>query len=603
MGTIQHPDFVTYFIIAFSYSLVFFLLLRTFQGIVRYSTIHEIKRLFLASIATNAFIFTTLHFALGMAGSVTLAYCCAFFFLSFTGLFLFRIVVISIFQRLVSAFATHQPTPVYVWSADEQDVSLEQMTNAPGSRFTIKGFILKEYSPNFRQLTNLPILIINDIEDIAKYNIKNILFTDRDILKRDANYIEKLLAKNIRIYIVPLRNLSRIKSVDDATHQEIRPLQIEDLLSRPEIKISMDSIGECVNGKTVMVTGAAGSIGSEIVRQLANFSPKCVICLDQAETPLNDLNIELEKKYPHLNFIAVIADIRNKNKLSKVFHNVSPDIVYHAAAYKHVPMMEKCPCEAIITNVKGTKNVADLSIEHSVEMFVMVSTDKAVNPTNIMGASKRIAEIYTQSAAIDKNKNKSNTKFVTTRFGNVLGSNGSVIPLFRKQIESGGPLTVTHADITRYFMTIPEACRLVLEASHIGNSGHIYVFDMGEPVKILDMAKKMIKLAGLEPEKDIEIKFSGLRPGEKLYEELLNDSETTIPTSHEKVMIAKVREYKFSEIEPIIDEMIGYAREEDIIRLVSLMKTLVPEYVSQNSQYEILDKDRHLLTVVSPNLN
>jgi FlaA1/EpsC-like NDP-sugar epimerase len=339
-----------------------------------------------------------------------------------------------------------------------------------------------------------------------------------------------------------------------------------------------------------LVTGAAGSIGSEIVRQIAKFAPKFVICLDQAETPLHDLQLELKEKFPSLNYRVIIADIRNQVKMAHEFQKYKPDVVYHAAAYKHVPLMEHFPCEAAIDNILGTKILVDLAIEHKVSMFVMISTDKAVNPTNIMGATKRIAEIYVQTTAACADKNTSKTKFVTTRFGNVLGSNGSVIPLFRKQIESGGPITVTHPEITRFFMTIPEACRLVLEASVIGKSGYIYLFDMGEPVRIVDLANKMIELAGLVPEKDIKIKYTGLRPGEKLYEEVLNDAEITENTEHEKIKMAKVREYCFTDILPKIEEIIDLAKDNEKYTVVQKMKDLVPEFVSNNSEFEKMDE-------------
>ena len=358
-----------------------------------------------------------------------------------------------------------------------------------------------------------------------------------------------------------------------------------------------DSIDSQINGKRVLVTGAAGSIGSEIVRQLIKFNPQLIILNDIAESPLHEMQLELQDNSLTNNFIAFIGDVKNENRMESMFETFKPHFVYHAAAYKHVPMMEKNPCEAICTNVGGTKIMADLSVKYQVEKFVMVSTDKAVNPTNVMGASKRIAEIYVQSyfKYLEKqNVNQTNggvvkTKFITTRFGNVLGSNGSVIPRFKAQIQKGGPITVTHPDITRYFMTIPEACRLVLEAGSMGKGGEIFIFDMGQSVKIVELAKKMIKLSGLIPNQDIQIEFTGLRPGEKLYEELLNDTENTLPTHHEKIMIAQVRTYEFESVKKNVKDLIHLACHYQDHDVVKSMKTMVPEFKSKNSIYEELD--------------
>ena len=583
--TAVYPNLQTYMIITLSCNILFFLLFRTYQGIIRYSTIHEIRQILMALSGANASIFICFYALMGMSGTVSLVYCCMTFLMSFIGLFFFRIFVIHFFQIFLSFFVSDKLIPVYIWGADEHDIPLSQVINSSFQKFKIKGFFVKEYNKSLKKLTNLPVYQMEQYESILKYETRRVLFTDKNVLKEYSHYVEEMLNRNIRIYVAQLKNIESISTMEDAISRNIRPLQIEDLLSRPEINVSLEIIDKYVRGKNVLITGAAGSIGSEIVRQVAGFSPKCIICLDQAETPLNDLKLELEGSFPSLNFETIIGDIRNKGKLDYIFQKFGPDIVYHAAAYKHVPMMEMYPSEAIVTNVMGTKHLVDLSIKHEVGMFVMISTDKAVNPTNIMGASKRIAEIYVQSAAMDINKNYSNTKFVTTRFGDVLGSNGSVIPLFRKQIEGGGPVTVTDPEITRYFMTIPEACRLVLEASFIGQSGYIYVFDMGKPVKILDMAVRMIELAGLKPYEDIKIEFTGLRAGEKLYEELLSDSELSIPTSHEKVLIAKVREYDFNEVNPRIDKIIAYAQTEDNVRVVTAIKELVPEFTSKNPEY------------------
>ena len=585
---VEHPSLLKYTATTMSFNLLFFLVLQTYRGVIRYSTIHEFRRILTALFFADAFIFLALYKFIAPSGSVSLAYCSTLFLMSLIGLFGFRIVVVLIYQRLQQLFGSNPSIPVYIWGMNEENLVLSQLLNGGRNKFKIQGFLTKEQTPKLKKQTGLSVSTIESPRDLIKYGVRGILFTDEVSMKEEMAFIEKIIGMNVQVYVTQQMNISSVTQLADIG-RHIRPVQIEDLLGRPEIDISMDAIAGNIKDKTVLVTGAAGSIGSEIVRQLAGFSPKCVVCLDQAETPLNELNVELDKKYPQLNYISIIGDIRNKNRLTRIFEKYKPSIVYHAAAYKHVPMMEKDPCEAVVTNVLGTKHLVDLSIENYVEMFVMVSTDKAVNPTNVMGATKRIAEIYVQSCANDLWKNKSRTKFVTTRFGNVLGSNGSVIPLFRKQIETGEAITVTHPEITRFFMTIPEACCLVLEASVIGKSGYIYVFDMGKPVKIYDLAKRMIELAGLVPNEDIKIEFSGLRPGEKLYEELLNNSEVTEQTSHEKIMMAKVREYSFQEVLPRIELIIDSAKNEEKYEMVSFMKYLVPEYISKNSEFEFLD--------------
>ncbi len=380
-------------------------------------------------------------------------------------------------------------------------------------------------------------------------------------------------------------------SDDQPINNYIRTIKIEDLLGRPEIKISMDEIIANFKNKIVMVTGAAGSIGSELCRQLATSGIKRLILLDNAETPLHNIRLELEDKFPELDFVPIIGDVRSVNKLDYVFRKYSPQLVFHAAAYKHVPLMEENPCEAVCVNVTGSRNVADKCVEYGVEKMVMVSTDKAVNPTNIMGCTKRLAEIYVQSLglAIEHGEIKGKTKFVTTRFGNVLGSNGSVILRFREQIEHGGPITVTHPDITRFFMTIPEACRLVMEAATFSTGTQIFVFDMGQPVKISTLAKRMIHLAGLEVDRDIKIEYTGLRPGEKLYEEVLATKENSLPTTHERIFIAKVREYSYAAAKDAVNSLTEYAGKLETPDMVKLMKRVVPEYISKFSVYEKFD--------------
>jgi FlaA1/EpsC-like NDP-sugar epimerase len=370
----------------------------------------------------------------------------------------------------------------------------------------------------------------------------------------------------------------------ELSFNQLRSVNIEDLLEREPIKLDNDLISAQLNNKIILITGAAGSIGSELSRQCLKYNPKKIILLDQAESPLHEVELEFGDKYAKDKFETVIGDVRNLDRMRNVFRTFKPEIVFHAAAYKHVPMMENNPSESILNNILGTKNTADLSVEYNVQKFVFVSTDKAVNPTNVMGASKRIAEIYIQSLG-----KKSSVKFITTRFGNVLGSNGSVIPRFKRQIEIGGPITITDPEITRYFMTIPEACQLVLEAGSMGKGGEIFVFDMGKSVKIVDLARKMIKLSGLEEGKDIKIVYTGLRPGEKLFEELLADSENTLPTHHSQILIGKVREYQYDEVSKVINELIELFDTQNNTKIVQCMKELVPEFKSNNSVFEKLD--------------
>ena len=404
---------------------------------------------------------------------------------------------------------------------------------------------------------------------------------------KDTRFADLLLKENVQIFLAPEVSDDWQKSGHRTTVKEV---QIEDLLGRDPIKLNMREIASHLEGKRVLITGAAGSIGSEIMRQVAMFNPYQMILIDNAETPLHDIRLELKKRWQEIDAPTIVANITNKARMRAIFDEYRPEYVFHAAAYKHVPMMEDNVSEAIQNNVLGTKVLADLAVEYRVNRFVMVSTDKAVNPSNVMGCSKRICEIYVQALARKIQKDKSApTQFITTRFGNVLGSNGSVIPLFRKQIAAGGPVTVTHPEIIRYFMTIPEACQLVLEAGSMGKSGEIYIFDMGKPVKIVDLAKRMIQLSGRN---DVKIEFTGLRHGEKLYEELLATKENTKPTSHDKIMIASVREYDYEDVNVEIETLIQDSYQFDPMRTVGQMKDLVPEFKSLNSRYSILDDNR-----------
>ena len=439
-------------------------------------------------------------------------------------------------------------------------------------------------------LSELPVYYFEDEQHfsrfVKKYNINGVLYPSREEARREADrlvrFCQGIGVKNL--FSPPIDVLG-----DGLKKTIIREIRIEDLLGREEIKVNTREIEAYFAGKVVMVTGAAGSIGSELCRQLAAFGVGYLVLFDNAETPMHELRLELERNFPNLKFTPFVGDVRQKERLRMVFEKYHPRVVFHAAAYKHVPLMEENPCEAVRVNVIGSRLVADFCVGYNVDMMVMISTDKAVNPTNVMGCSKRICEIYVQSLdkAIKEGHVEGVTQFVTTRFGNVLGSNGSVIPLFREQIAKGGPVTVTHPDIIRFFMLIPEACRLVLEAGTMGNGGEIFVFDMGKPVRIIDLAKRMIQLSGA---KNVGIRFTGLRAGEKLYEEVLNDEEITLPTFHPKIKIAKVREYDYDTVCQDIDELVGLGRSRDDMAIVGKMKAIVPEFKSRHSKYEVLDK-------------
>lgn len=458
------------------------------------------------------------------------------------------------------------------------------------NHYKLVGFISKSSAPHSMKIDDMPVYDYNAVKDVVNENsVDAILFTtEKDAYDEQEGLIKFCNENDLRPMIIP--------TIDEfvqgkAMKNQIRSVRIEDLLGREEIRMEMGKVEENFKNKVVMVTGAAGSIGSELCRQLAGFGVKQLILFDNAETPMHNIRLELEERFPDMNFVPFIGDVRQQTQLKHVFEHYRPQILFHAAAYKHVPLMEENPCEALRVNVLGTHNVADKCVEYGVEKMVMISTDKAVNPTNIMGCSKRLAEIYVQSLglAIESGRVQGKTKFVTTRFGNVLGSNGSVIPRFREQIEKGGPVTVTHPDITRFFMTIPEACRLVMEAATFSTGTQIFVFDMGESVKISTLARRMIELAGLKPGVDIDIEYTGLRPGEKLYEEVLSNKENTIETEHKRIFIAKVRKYEYEEVLPEIQELEYLSEKVLIPEMVMKMKTVVPEFISKNSVYEKYD--------------
>lgn len=481
---------------------------------------------------------------------------------------------------------------ILVYGTSDKSVAvLHRLKNS--THYKVRGFLIRTKKPGAYVLDSLPIFKFQqekDVEKLIDKGIDGILFSrDTDVQSEKDGLIKFCTQLGIKALIVP--TLDKIEEGQPVVKP--REVKVEDLLGREEIAISLEEIKSYFTEKVVLVTGAAGSIGSELVRQLSTFGVKKLVLFDNGETPMHNLRLELEDKFKGIDFVPVVGSVRHPERLDYVFRTWHPQVVFHAAAYKHVPLMEENPCEAVLVNVFGTRNVADKCLEYDVEKMVMISTDKAVNPTNVMGCTKRIAEIYVQALgiAIEKGLHTGKTKFITTRFGNVLGSNGSVIPRFREQIAKGGPVTVTHPDINRFFMTIPEACRLVMEAATLSTGNQICVFDMGEPVKIDHLARTMISLMGYIPDKDIKIVYTGLRPGEKLYEEVLSNKENTLPAFHDRIRIAKVREYDYDDVSNFVKELELLAREVSILDMVRLMKKVVPEYISSNSQFCEIDKD------------
>ncbi|MBO4602188.1 MAG: polysaccharide biosynthesis protein [Salinivirgaceae bacterium] len=565
--------------------IIGFLVFKTYAGIIRYTGLNDARRIVITTASGSIFIslinIVCYYSGLTQAFIVPMSIVIIEFMTTLFFMITLRWMVKTVFFEFRTTIKTNN---VIVYGTDRNAQSAKlALEEDRSSNYKVVAFVDDIDKKSKKTIDNLPILPINDIASlIEELDAKNLLLAKPfPTIEKKQEIIELGLNKGLVILNVPKVE----KWINgELSSKQIKNIKIEDLLERNPIQLNFDRIQSQVKGLTMMVTGAAGSIGSEIVRQLIRFEPKNIVLFDQAETPMYDIEMELRDQSAS-NITIVIGDITDEQRVEEVFKKYKPNIVYHAAAYKHVPMMENNPVEAVRNNVLGTRLIADTAIKYGVSRFVMVSTDKAVNPTNVMGASKRIAEIYTQSL-----NGKSETLFITTRFGNVLGSNGSVIPRFKKQIESGGPVTVTHPQITRYFMTIPEACQLVLEAGASGKGGEIFIFDMGESVKIVDLAKKMIKLSGLQLGKDIQITFTGLRPGEKLYEELLANKENTIPTPHPQIMVAKVREYNHDEANTKIDGFIELIKNQDNMGVVRLMKEIVPEFISQNSIYEQLDK-------------
>ena len=571
-----------------------FWVFHTYSGILRYSTFIDTVKVLLSNICTGlvlVLVNVVIHHATGwhpILNTVLAVYVPT----SFVLLFSLRVGV----KTLSETLERNQATPrVMIYGTQAAGIAIAKMLRSAGNiPYHPIGFIAGAKERYGYDLAGLRVRPLNEklFEWMNGHGVNHVIISPLKMREIDpAKDLQIFIDHNIRILTTPyFTQWDNLDEIDTQRIGRVEAIRIEDLLERPQIDINTENVRQIIRNKVVLVSGAAGSIGSELVRQIQPYAPQVTILLEMAESPLHDLVLDLNKQFPEARFIPVIADVRNRGRIEQVFSEMRPDVVYHAAAYKHVPLMESFPNEAIQANVAGTKNMADMAVKYGVKRFVMISTDKAVNPTNIMGASKRIAEIYVQSLFRKLHaKDPDCTKFITTRFGNVLGSNGSVIPYFRKQIAAGGPVTVTHPDIIRYFMTIPEACCLVMEASTLGDGGEIFVFDMGKPVKILDLARNMIRLAGYTPEKDIMIKFTGLRPGEKLYEELLNQKETTLPTANEKIMVARVREFDFDQINSKVDELIKTSRLTKPFTTVTLMKQLVPEFISNNSIYEQLD--------------
>lgn len=566
-----------------------FRIFHTYDGILRYSSFIDLQRVFyavtfgavLSAITKNMLLST--HFFPGVEIEYRNIVLGAL--ISTLVLWAIRVIAKTIFDVSLSDYNIKH---AFIYGVKEGGIGLaKQIKNSKPMKFKLMGFISDDTKIKHHHLMGTKVYApdLNTIRKMRNNNISTLLISPGaiNVFRTNKDFQDALLAEGIHIYMPTTQEWNRNEQ------QQLKEVSIEDLLPRDEISIDMESVGSMLHGKRILITGSAGSIGSEMVRQIAKYSPAELILIDSAETPQHDIRLMMAKQFPDIKAETIVTTICSKSRMEHIFKTYLPDYVFHAAAYKHVPMMENNPCESIQNNVYGTKILADLAVKYGVKKFVMISTDKAVNPTNVMGCSKRICEIYVQSLnkAIEEGIINGKTQFVTTRFGNVLGSNGSVIPLFKKQIKAGGPVTVTDPRIIRYFMLIPEACKLVLEAGTKGNGGEIFVFDMGKPVKIADMAQRMINLSGA---KNVEIKYTGLRAGEKLYEEVLNEKESTKPSFHDKIRIAEVREYDYTEVSKQIDDLIEKSKLYDEMLTVKIMKEIVPEYKSNNSIYEKLDK-------------
>ena len=575
------------------FALVGFRVFKTYSGIIRYSSFVDLQRVGLAMLLSLV-IAEVMHYVMYSWDIKFVRFqgrqIAVMYLVATIGLVVFRILVKAIYDAYLNP---NRRIRTLIYGVKEGGIGIaNNICNDRNTNFILKGFISHDDLYSGNTLMGEKIYTINDkLEEVIKSNdIRAVLVSPMQVdrFRSNTTLQDILINANVKIYLT--EHTKEWTGENDLEHVQFKEINIEDLLPRDEIVVDMDAIGNLLNDKCIMITGSAGSIGSEIVRQISIYKPGKLILIDQAETPQHDIRLMMGFDYPDIKVETIVANITNLDRMETIFKQYKPEYVFHAAAYKHVPMMENNPSESIQNNVWGTKVIADLSVKYGVRKFVMVSTDKAVNPTNVMGCSKRICEIYCQSLnkKIDKESNKEvSTQFVTTRFGNVLGSNGSVIPLFEKQIKNGGPVTVTDPNIIRFFMLIPEACKLVLEAGTHGKGGEIFVFDMGKPVRIADLAKRMIKLSGAE---NIEIEYTGLRAGEKLYEEVLSTTENTLPSFHEKVRIAKVQEYDYDVVNQQIEQLLQISRTYDGMQIVKMMKSIVPEYVSNNSVYSVLDK-------------
>lgn len=571
--------------------VVGFRVFHTYDGVIRFSSFSDLKRVTLAVILSLGIVFIV-QLPLEKTSLLKLTASDIILLGLFTTLFLWivRVWVKTSYEDTLKSENTRQN--VFILGIRKGGVAIAKNINSSDdATYRVAGFVSDEPDMDNRRLLGELVYPFNDkLWDIMRKKNASILIVSpllMDFIRDKSAIIDNLAKNGIKIMVMP--HAKEWDGKSDLDVSELRRVNVEDLLPREKIEVDMQAASDLIKDNVVLITGAAGSIGSEIVRQVASYKPSKLILIDQAETPMHDIRLMMHNSYPDVDAKIIVSDIADKRMMERLFNQYKPDYVFHAAAYKHVPMMEDNPYEAILNNVNGTKIIADLAVKYNTKKFVMVSTDKAVNPTNVMGCSKRICEIYVQSLdkAIKEKQIEGTTRFVTTRFGNVLGSNGSVIPIFQEQIRNGGPVTVTHPNIIRYFMLIPEACKLVIEAGTMGDGGEIFVFDMGEPVKIADLAKRMIMLSGA---KNIEIKYTGLRDGEKLYEEVLNDKEITLPTFHTKIKIAKVREYDYSEVNITITSLISTLDNTDDMGIVSQMKAIVPEFKSQNSKYSVLDK-------------